>query len=165
MSAHTSMRSTTPTNVTDDNIQTVVRDTLTADATASRNYAGLAAFYGLTYESASDEITAAARAAVLAAYPDTDPDRLKGKGKNDDQRWLDARTIRAGLVRALKASAPATDDAATDDAATDDASTDDAATDDAATDYIAMVRNAVQQAAAHGVTSDQILAVVAEILA
>lgn len=88
--------------ITSENLHTVARDTIVAGRKLARNYSALAVFYSLDSTSESAVITDAARAVVLAAYPDTDPARLGGKNKNDDQRWLDARTVRAGLVRAIK---------------------------------------------------------------
>lgn len=96
--------------VTADNLHTVARDTIVAGRKLARNYSALVTFYGLDTESESSTVTDAARSIVLAAYPDTDPDRLAGKNKNDDQRWKDARAVRIGLVNAIKADAPETDD-------------------------------------------------------
>lgn len=96
--------------ITEQNLSTVARDTIVAGRRIERNYAALAAYYGLTHETKSADMTEAARNVVLAAYPDTDPARLSGKNKNDDQRWLDARTVRAGLVRAVKVEAEESDE-------------------------------------------------------
>lgn len=101
--------------VTTENLSTVARDTIVAGRRIERNYAALATFYKIDHETESKVLTETARAIVLAAYPDTDPERLSGKNKNSDQRWCDARTVRAGLVRAVKVEADDTDETETKD--------------------------------------------------
>lgn len=93
-----------------ENVQTIVRDTLSAERKVTRNYDALVVFAGLDHTSESKTITESAHALILLAYPGTDPSRLTGKNKNHDQRWKDARAIRAGLVAAIKRAAPESED-------------------------------------------------------
>lgn len=88
--------------LTEENIAKVARDMIVADRRVASQYDAFAAHYGLTADTASADVTEAARAVVLLAYPDTDPARLAGKNKADDQRWKDARAVRIGLVNAIK---------------------------------------------------------------
>lgn len=78
------------------------QEIIVAGRKAERGYVELVKHFGLTHESASADITEAARTVVVTAYPGTDPARLAGKNKNDDQRWCDARAVRAGLMRAIE---------------------------------------------------------------
>lgn len=84
-----------------DNFASQARSILAADRRATRGYDEMVAYLSLSTVSTSGEITEAARSMVLAAYPSTDPARLAGKDKSDDQRWKDARAARAGLVAAI----------------------------------------------------------------
>ena len=88
--------------LTADNFAKTARDMIVAGRRVEGQYDAMIVHLGITADTASGDLTEAARDIVIAAYPDTDRDRLKGKNKNSDQRWLDARTVRAGLVNAVK---------------------------------------------------------------
>ena len=88
--------------ITDENIAKIARDMIVADRRVASQYDAFAVHYSLTADTASADVTDAARSIVLAAYPDTDPERFKGKDKSGDQRWKDARAVRIGLVAAIK---------------------------------------------------------------
>lgn len=88
--------------ITEENLSKIARDMIVADRRVAGQYDAFVVHYNLTSDTESGDITEAARAIVLAAYPDTDPARLAGKNKNDDQRWKDARAVRIGLVAAIK---------------------------------------------------------------
>lgn len=88
--------------LTEDNFAKVAREMIVADRRVASQYDAFALHYNLTSDTASADVTDAARSIVLAAYPNTDPARLAGKNKNEDQRWKDARAVRIGLVAAIK---------------------------------------------------------------
>lgn len=86
----------------DDNFSKIARDMIVAGRRVSSQYDAMIVHFALTSDSEGKALTETARTIVLAAYPDTEPARLAGKNKNDDQRWKDARAVRAGLVAAIK---------------------------------------------------------------
>lgn len=81
----------------------VVRATLTAERTITRNYDGFVATLNLDTDTSAGDLTAAARNLVTLAYPTTDPKVFPGQSEHPRNR--DARAIRAGLVRAIKRAA------------------------------------------------------------
>lgn len=134
--------------VTTENLSTVARNMIVDGRRVSAQYDAFVVFYSLDADTESGIITETAREIVLAAYPGTDPARLGGKNKNDDQRWLDARAVRAGLVAAIK-RATETDES-----------------DPAAPDYLALAVKAAKTAHDKGeVATDAILAAVKAALA
>lgn len=86
-----------------ENLSTFARTTIEAGRKADRNYVELVAHFALTSDSTSGEITDAARAVVIAAFPKVTEADMKGRD-NGTHAWRDARMVRAGLVRNIEAA-------------------------------------------------------------
>lgn len=86
-----------------ENLSTFARTTIEAGRKADRNYVELVEHFSLTCDSPSAEITDAARAVVIAAYPKVTEADMKGRD-NGTHAWRDARMVRAGLVRNIEAA-------------------------------------------------------------
>lgn len=93
------------------NLGHAVRETIGAEGLIVRRYDSMVTFFALTPASESGTITQAAKDAIVAAYPGTDPGMLGTKAQpaaaKDALVWKRYRTIRAGLVNSIKRNNPA----------------------------------------------------------
>ena len=94
--------------VDSDDFATLSSAAILASETADVCYDTLIDVLGIdvnVVDNDSAYVTAAARAIVMAAFPDVTIDRLKGANKGHDEAWRRARAVRINLVNAAKRAA------------------------------------------------------------
>lgn len=146
-----------------------VRDTLASIRKATRNVAVIADTFGLTSDWSHGDCATLARTLIVTAYSDTDPDSLRGAptaARREDVRWTDWYNLKNALDNRRRALGKVEDDGEDngEDAGQDageDVGEDAGQVEEPTTDWLALVRQAAHNAAAAGLSADDILAAAA----